>query len=483
MVVGYNNMWWWTIEKRYFLKKKKKIFFYFCSQKLKMTWGVFTERLSYTEFVFIALDDEHEAKHVMRLNVRYYTPVLHVIEYDVIKYSDYVVEIVDGRRKPWSPELMLMLEVHGDFQPNPVVFPRMSPLGTKWKLFDVYFHIQRLVEPNTDVKLYYGYVLRKEWTALVRQFGNVNPLQLRRHLPDLVDENGRERVHPLVHEAFVLNNLSDCMKLCKKVWMTSEDVDGMLCPEDDTWNEVFHRLIDADVIRVCDGLIGFAWAVDAMENLKGVKVEHKENVFPKQVKGPTSEVLYVDYRLPIDKFVDAKCLPSTCLMTTIPSEELRMWNCVSNEKNKMVCYTSFSDAKASLLEMLAETKEQCLSCITVSQSGMIVCEPNGISTVMFTNSVSTFEKDEVVTIQPMISSSANGCKVIGKTRHETIHDDLLFENVRYIGSMTYEEMHRTKKSIDVNYVFVFWNKGVDARFMYEAQQFKTRVVFVMIDSV
>ena len=230
-------------------------------------WIVFSRQISICEFQYISpITSQSKIIFISQGAL----PVLQVIEYELNNYN----QIVDARRLPWSKKLQsIMFPCENVYVENPDNYSHKTPLFLQWSAFHVDFHVQKLI-PLIHVTEYKKHVENRNFVELVRSFGGVNPLVLRRFLPDHNNE-----LNELVMESIVLEILTEKVKQHKVVYLTSDLLDCVLIVNEN-WKNAFKRLFDSKVLMMINNTIAFTWMheeyVKILKSVNGNFVNHVE---------------------------------------------------------------------------------------------------------------------------------------------------------------------------------------------------------------
>jgi hypothetical protein len=356
-------------------------------------WGIFTARLGLDKYTFVTAEgDEQE--------IIYYSspmPLLLGIEYCISKvYND--VQLVDGRRAPYSAEIHARYFPLSPFQPalSPDFIPRDAE-AHKLFTFDVDFPIQSLV-PSRDPRRYLHLVRKGAWKELVRDFGGVDPLALRRFTDDLL----------LVHEAIVLQMLTQAMKNTRRIWIPRTECDPVWMKNAPYWDAFVGLLQDGVVVQICGDdedsrELALAWAANQSLNFSHTTGIHAPGVLPTQL---SAAPIVADFTMAVDQWIDQRRVASTMLDVNCSTTPCEL-------EGRLVPCATWSKAREVVKEWINEQKLEVA--ITFSTLGRLHFDLGVVRTSLYDG------------------------KVVGIKRHLLDPRMLLVDRVPYIKEEVYEK--------------------------------------------
>lgn len=249
--------------------------------------GVFLKRVSINQWLFCTEDG---IQHKL-FGFPDTPPLLKSVKYLIFQQAQKIF-LKNGEKEPWS------LKIHEVYFPGtkftntppcPSKVPKNHPYRRYYD-FETWFHFQKLI-PSRNVAYYSSLIEEKQWKELVYQFGNVDPLVLRRFIGDV----------ELIRDANLLKIITNLVKETKTIWLDSEHCQVFL--EDDSYQDAYSRLIDAKVLVLKDGKIALEW----------MTLESKT-----ETKLDTSV-------LAIDPWMDKMQLPEFSISTYAPKTSIRQF--------------------------------------------------------------------------------------------------------------------------------------------------------------
>lgn len=389
-----------------------------------MIKGVFTLRVSITRFRFRTSNSEE----YYFVNVNNHLPLLNHVLYTISPQEEWA-EILDGEY------------THNDNEEH--------------KKFNVEFHVQRLV-PSNPVCFFQSHVESGDFNWLVRVFGGVDPLQLRRFLPDV----DAETPHPLVLEAVVMQFLAAKFCELRKVWMNQEEIKYLM--GDSKLAEACKRLIASGVIErrktATADCIAFSWASEKLRQCEGCVVQHSE--LEKMRKAERGQHLKVDMRLSISRFIATHQLPAVCSSILdskcfpFPPIEIENFSWIAQLKKR--------------IEQEKHTERGRIVCI--SETGNVSC---GDMVCLVRNSrIPQLEKNSTILVGECLSNPKNVVVHSGKHLHQAnvMRAELVYSSCIPIGMLAYSQLDLLKHMpVDADLVVVI-NPQTNMHFIPDIQK-------------
>ena len=394
-----------------------------------MTWGIFTQRCSFFGFVF-------EGKRVTLSNLDH-VPLLHTVSYQLSDITQIYVHIIDAKRLEWNENIRFRL-----YPSLPISATRSEREQNgleRWNFFDLEFHLQRLI-PHRPVAEFTHYFYpegrnkpsKLNLEGLVRNFGGVNPLTLRRLLPQ---EPG---LHPLVFEAHVLNLLTDAMKTCGRVWMKEANLQRILV-QDDNYKRCLHNLVAVGVIETGELGLAFTWATKLFRQNYVAIFVYVKDAYPITLSASLTGSIEADPSFSIDKWVDMHRLPVSVFIPLIPDHyDYPLVDCIDE------AYQIFENMRGS--------------------------DPMKTSLVISNAGWKHFDLDGYVT-----------CVSVSKpfvTRvFRNVQTDSIYNNFKPLHSVSFQNLFSVNSQFD--FVFALATKETPRRWLRDATRFKNLVIFAL----
>lgn len=429
-------------------------------------WGIFIKRVALHDYQF---KTDAEVMHI-RLPLVDHVPVLQTVRYLVWTNPDHFSTLIDAERFPWNRMVQQLYYPITPFTPEfPFSVRSPHPEAARWLTFDMDFQIQRLV-PGRHVSEFFTYVQQQKFDTLVHAFGGVDPLQLRRFLPM------EEGVHPLVYDAFVIQEFTQRMKCLKRVWWGDDLLNGLLT-EDETWKEACNRLMQLEVLVHRDGKIGFGWAVTLLDRVKAVllannvKVELAPNVVPITLSDSLRGTIRFDPEYSMDRWIDAKQLSVAALDST--------WTSTTEFK----VYPTFPSIELAC-DHVRTLYTNGMKTLCISNRGTLSFDRETHTTCLVTGVVDGLGLNEVVVVSQNLNNPATSL-VLGKSGNTVaMANSLLFPFIVPFSSRKFSDLATISKKIPLDMLIVFFDTQTDFRWRKEVERFSnaTTKVFVTINA-
>lgn len=400
-----------------------------------MLWGIFIARNSVIEYEFV---DSNEKHYIVKLANHPKITLRHVEYFVVIYGTQNYCLIIDGR---------LLLT---------------TPLEIKER-FLTHFHHQLLI-PNQPVDDFLKMATNREFEKLVYEFGSVDPLVLRRYLPDVGD-----KLNPLVVDAVLIEGLTAIMKKKRKVWLSNVDISKWTTPD---FVGVFQRLLEKNVIVMENNSVAFKWAVTKLVLLGHIVVEFKANVRPKTMI-ETMQRAKCDPRMAIDRWIDARKITSSLLFDDCEAPTIET---PTIETPTIVPFASFKECRLWMIGLFIPPNETLL---IVSDTFEInpIRETIGM-TCQLQASIGKFEKNEFVVVSHC-SNMVEMFQLCNSRFSGNFAKSIVFESVRFVEFVTFDQFHRMSSTFDIDWIICVFSQLTPDRWKFESTRFRTKHTFLV----
>jgi hypothetical protein len=321
-------------------------------------WGVFQSRQAVNRWIF---REEGCAEDITVWASFYPPPLLRSVRYKLLKTRFGDTELLDAQRLPFAVVQPLYFPTSpGATVCTSEVIKRQQgkPAAVlRWLRFDLEEVLQRLV-PHRSAKLYFELVRAGDFTALVRGFGGVDPLVLRRF---------RAVSEDLVQEAVLLAHLTALTVTHRTVWLSETQCVRILV-ENAAHQSAFRRLCDAGAVRmeVNSECLALAWAAEQLAAAPPSSSALHEFGKPLVAMSEWSGgALVTDFCAAVDPWVHRKTLPTSMLPRPAEMAE----ECPLSGSLVRV------DTLKAALAYVAEALGKYSTCITFSEEGRVRAQP------------------------------------------------------------------------------------------------------------
>jgi hypothetical protein len=409
-------------------------------------WGVFTQRKSFSVYEF-QVDNKP-----LQITLKYGTfPILHSVQYFIILDEKHQYKIEDANKIQLNKAIQERYFPDYTFEallnrPQQIFSEHLD--AQRWQNFDIDFHAQRLI-PSRPVTEFISYIIEGKFEFLVREFMGVDSSRLHRFTTNTA----------LIREAYLIAEFSERMKIHRRVWLNSEDVSGILLEKDDDWKNTWITLLQAKIFTKKDNKLAFTWAVTQLQKLQelNLTVEHEQDVPSKNHRGPSS-LVFVDFELSIDDWLDSKNVPPVVLRINDISRELPPF-CLCRCK---------SDAITIVFNFLGQSPKRTLC---ISTSGNITFDQKAHDTCIVLLAFLQFKKHDIVLVKPNFLNLSTS--IVSLNEHSSVVlNSTLYVHLRSLSSVSFKNLKTIRKDSLFEHVIVLKDKTVPKRWVLEALRFK-----------
>ena len=419
-------------------------------------WVVFSKRVSF--HVYIAVDVHKQTESVLCVFSTTYIPIIGTVRY-LIETSPEVT-FLDIQRLPWSVTIHNLYFPFEPFVEHPTEHHYKSsshPDGMRWKTAEVDFHARQVV-PYRPVNEYRHFFQKEDFVGLVREYGGVVPI----HLGHYTGMN-----HPLVVESFLLQEITECMKRCRKMWMSKGELAWILDPNSKHYNYMVTEMVEHSVVCLEDDKLALGWVVKATKEINPSFVnQYKQGALPKPVF-PSTTMCQSDPSFPVDRFIDARILPSTLLpyVPVLPVIGIQQ-TCKMDRR--------FSDKK-ELRDFINNTivKDPRVIVVSDAELRLWIKWDNNTTIKMIVGGIQGLRVDEVVT-----AKHSGDYHLVMRQEKESaaikIASSLLFSTSRIVGQLRFGEFGDVLKAGENcgTMIFVWSEHSTHPRWSVEIDRFR-----------